>query len=81
MDKDQDGWVSPEELEMGLLSLGLKDATTAHMISELLTENDDNEDGKINYNEFIALSGNPQNFGTARTTCVVKFDSARTKPV
>lgn len=49
--------MSPEELEEGLMSLGLKDRQTAHLISELLTENDENEDGKINYNEFISLSG------------------------
>uniref|UniRef100_A0A7S1HDH7 EF-hand domain-containing protein n=2 Tax=Hemiselmis andersenii TaxID=464988 RepID=A0A7S1HDH7_HEMAN len=56
-DKDGDGWVSPHELEKGLVNLGIKDASHAHLVCELLTSHDGNDDGMINYHEFIALSG------------------------
>lgn len=45
------------ELEQGLEAIGVRDQETAEMLRGLLLDVDENDDGKINYHEFIELSG------------------------
>ncbi len=46
-----------DELERGLISFGLDDYQVAAIMNNLIKDADGNDDGKINYREFVALSG------------------------
>lgn len=47
LDKNQDGWITREELE-------LVDGLTSDEIDQIMAEADTNNDGKIGIDEFIA---------------------------
>ncbi|KAI3468666.1 hypothetical protein Pfo_025329 [Paulownia fortunei] len=57
-DKDRSGYITMEELEHALKEYNMGDAKT---IKEILAEVDTDHDGKINYDEFVAMmrKGNP----------------------
>ncbi|KAG6399368.1 hypothetical protein SASPL_140847 [Salvia splendens] len=57
-DKDKSGYITVEELEQALKQYNMGDAKT---IKEILAEVDTDNDGKINYDEFVAMmkKGNP----------------------
>ncbi|KAL0408112.1 UNVERIFIED_CONTAM: Calcium-dependent protein kinase [Sesamum radiatum] len=63
-DKDKSGYITMEELEHALKEYNMGDAKT---IKEILAEVDTDRDGKINYDEFVAMmrKGNPD-IGTNR---------------
>ncbi|XP_042021007.1 calcium-dependent protein kinase 1-like isoform X2 [Salvia splendens] len=64
-DKDKSGYITVEELEQALKQYNMGDAKT---IKEILAEVDTDNDGKINYDEFVAMmkKGNPDIVGTRR---------------
>ncbi|XP_073302772.1 calcium-dependent protein kinase 1-like isoform X1 [Primulina huaijiensis] len=57
-DKDKSGYITMEELEHALKEYNMGDAKT---IKEILAEVDTDNDGRINYDEFVAMmrKGNP----------------------
>eukprot|EP00252_Welwitschia_mirabilis_P011561 TRINITY_DN2584_c0_g1_i1.p1 TRINITY_DN2584_c0_g1~~TRINITY_DN2584_c0_g1_i1.p1 ORF type:complete len:531 (-),score=115.98 TRINITY_DN2584_c0_g1_i1:306-1898(-) len=59
-DKDGSGYITKEELEQALQSYGLADQQT---IKEIIEEVDADKDGRINYDEFVAMmrKGNHEN--------------------
>ncbi|GLU05881.1 hypothetical protein SLE2022_229560 [Rubroshorea leprosula] len=58
-DKDNSGYITREELEHGLKEYNMGDEKT---IKEIIAEVDTDKDGKINYEEFVAMmrKGNPE---------------------
>ncbi|CAI9771782.1 unnamed protein product [Fraxinus pennsylvanica] len=58
-DKDKSGYITVEELEHALKEYNMGDAKT---IKEIIAEVDTDHDGKINYDEFVAMmrKGNPE---------------------
>ncbi|XP_051129430.1 calcium-dependent protein kinase 1-like isoform X2 [Andrographis paniculata] len=64
-DKDKSGYITMEELEHALKEYNMGDANT---IKEILAEVDTDNDGKINYEEFVAMmrKGNPDMATTRR---------------
>ncbi|CAN4104737.1 unnamed protein product [Withania somnifera] len=65
-DKDSSGYITMEELEQALREFGMNDAKD---IKEIISEVDSDHDGRINYDEFVAMmkKGNPE-----AQTCVKK---------
>ncbi|XP_030522240.2 calcium-dependent protein kinase 34 [Rhodamnia argentea] len=57
-DKDNSGFITTEELEQALREFGMHDGRD---IKEILSEVDADNDGRINYDEFVAMmrKGNP----------------------
>ncbi|XP_022995040.1 calcium-dependent protein kinase 34-like [Cucurbita maxima] len=57
-DKDNSGYITTEELEQALRDYGMHDGRD---IKEILSEVDADNDGRINYDEFVAMmrKGNP----------------------
>ncbi|MBA0594451.1 hypothetical protein Gorai_011355 [Gossypium raimondii] len=57
-DKDNSGYITTEELEQALREHGMHDAN----IKEIVSEVDSDNDGRINYDEFVAMmrKGNPE---------------------
>ncbi|KAK8887576.1 hypothetical protein M9Y10_038626 [Tritrichomonas musculus] len=53
-DRDNDGFITPQELRTLLISLGLD--SSAEVIRRMINEADHNRDGKIDFNEFRALA-------------------------
>ncbi|KAF0890226.1 hypothetical protein E2562_039499 [Oryza meyeriana var. granulata] len=51
-DKDSSGYITKEELEQALKEQGLYDAKE---IKDVITEADSNNDGRIDYSEFVAM--------------------------
>ncbi|KAB2050341.1 hypothetical protein ES319_A13G239000v1 [Gossypium barbadense] len=58
-DKDNSGYITTEELEQALREYGINDSTD---IKQILSEVDADNDGRINYDEFVAMmkKGNPE---------------------
>ncbi|XP_055814379.1 calcium-dependent protein kinase 17-like isoform X2 [Solanum dulcamara] len=58
-DKDSSGYITMEELEQALREFGMNDAKD---IKEIISEVDSDNDGRINYDEFVAMmkKGNPE---------------------
>lgn len=58
-DKDRSGYITMEELEQALMEYNIGDSRT---IKEIIAEVDTDHDGKINYDEFVAMmrKGNPE---------------------
>ncbi|KAE9594061.1 hypothetical protein Lal_00012384 [Lupinus albus] len=58
-DKDNSGFITTEELEQALHDYNMHDGRD---IKEILQEVDDDNDGRINYDEFVAMmgKGNPE---------------------
>nr|XP_016470887.1 PREDICTED: calcium-dependent protein kinase 17-like isoform X2 [Nicotiana tabacum] len=58
-DKDNSGYITMEELEQALREFGMNDAKD---IKEIISEVDSDNDGRINYDEFVAMmkKGNPE---------------------
>ncbi|KAF9593911.1 hypothetical protein IFM89_026039 [Coptis chinensis] len=58
-DKDNSGYITTEELEQALREFGMHDGRD---IKEILSEVDADNDGRINYEEFVAMmrKGNPE---------------------
>ncbi|CAM8978526.1 unnamed protein product [Rhodiola kirilowii] len=59
-DKDNSGYITTEELEQALKEYGMLEGRD---INEILAEVDADNDGRINYDEFVAMmrKGNPDN--------------------
>ncbi|KAL4336255.1 hypothetical protein GQ457_07G036400 [Hibiscus cannabinus] len=57
-DKDNSGYITTEELEQALREYGMTDGN----LKEILSEVDADNDGRINYDEFVAMmrKGNPE---------------------
>ncbi|KAF3539588.1 hypothetical protein F2Q69_00019035 [Brassica cretica] len=57
-DKDNSGYITMEELEQALREFGMNDGRD---IKEIISEVDGDNDGRINYEEFVAMmrKGNP----------------------
>ncbi|KAF8018015.1 hypothetical protein BT93_F1616 [Corymbia citriodora subsp. variegata] len=53
IDKDQDGYISPNELKRAMINLGEK--STEEELEEMMREADLDGDGQINYEEFIRM--------------------------
>jgi calmodulin len=53
-DRDNDGFITPQELRTLLISLGLD--SSAQVIRSMIAEADRNRDGKIDFSEFRALA-------------------------
>jgi calmodulin len=53
-DRDNDGFITPQELRTLLISLGLD--SSAQVIRAMIAEADRNRDGKIDFQEFRALA-------------------------
>jgi Ca2+-binding EF-hand superfamily protein len=60
-DDNGDGWIDQDELRRGFLSFGLGDFDDPNSpmlpFKRLIESCDDNDDGKINYKEFLELAG------------------------
>ncbi|XP_021772196.1 calcium-dependent protein kinase 17-like [Chenopodium quinoa] len=58
-DKDNSGYITMEELEQALQEFGMHDGRD---IKEIVSEVDSDNDGRINYDEFVAMmrKGNPE---------------------
>uniref|UniRef100_A0A1I8IYV5 EF-hand domain-containing protein n=2 Tax=Macrostomum lignano TaxID=282301 RepID=A0A1I8IYV5_9PLAT len=56
-DRDKNGFISRQELEFVLKSIG--EQLTTEEIDELFRSADANEDGKISYKEFVVLFSQP----------------------
>uniref|UniRef100_A0A0V0IQD4 non-specific serine/threonine protein kinase n=1 Tax=Solanum chacoense TaxID=4108 RepID=A0A0V0IQD4_SOLCH len=58
-DKDHSGYISREELEQALREFGMDDEND---LKEIINEVDTDHDGRINYDEFVAMmkKGNPE---------------------
>ncbi|KAK1278218.1 Calcium-dependent protein kinase 17 [Acorus gramineus] len=58
-DKDSSGFITTEELEQALVQYGMHDGRD---IKDIIAEVDADNDGRINYDEFVAMmrKGNPQ---------------------
>ncbi|XP_050237207.1 calcium-dependent protein kinase 17-like [Mercurialis annua] len=58
-DKDNSGYITTEELEQALRDYGMHDGRD---IKEIISEVDNDNDGNINYDEFVAMmkKGNPE---------------------
>ncbi|KAK3032389.1 hypothetical protein RJ639_037107 [Escallonia herrerae] len=58
-DKDHSGYITMEELEQALREFGMDDGRD---IKEIISEVDSDNDGRINYDEFVAMmrKGNPE---------------------
>lgn len=58
-DKDNSGFITTEELEQALREFGMHDGRD---IKEIIAEVDSDNDGRIDYNEFVAMmrKGNPE---------------------
>ncbi|XP_060197219.1 calcium-dependent protein kinase 34-like [Lycium barbarum] len=58
-DKDHSGYISREELEQALREFGMDDEND---LREIINEVDTDHDGRINYDEFVAMmkKGNPE---------------------
>ncbi|MBA0873489.1 hypothetical protein Goshw_002776, partial [Gossypium schwendimanii] len=58
-DKDNSGYITTEELEQALREYGINDSAD---IKQILSEVDADNDGRINYDEFVAMmkKGNPE---------------------
>ncbi|KAH9626255.1 hypothetical protein KSS87_003460 [Heliosperma pusillum] len=64
-DKDKSGYITMEELEQALKKYNMGDEKT---IREIIAEVDTDNDGKIDYDEFVAMmkKGNPDMIGNRR---------------
>ncbi|KAI5595186.1 hypothetical protein BDE02_03G121200 [Populus trichocarpa] len=64
-DKDKSGYITMEELEQALVKYNMGDTKT---IKEIIAEVDTDHDGRINYEEFVAMmrKGNPELAPTRR---------------
>ncbi|XP_021289318.1 calcium-dependent protein kinase 3-like [Herrania umbratica] len=64
-DKDNSGYITMEELEQALRKYNMGDEKT---IKEIIAEVDTDRDGRINYDEFVAMmrKGNPDLVGNRR---------------
>ncbi|KAK9039942.1 hypothetical protein V6N11_015124 [Hibiscus sabdariffa] len=64
-DKDNSGYITMEELKQALRKYNMKDEKT---IREIIAEVDTDKDGRINYDEFVAMmrKGNPELVGNRR---------------
>ncbi|OMP06101.1 hypothetical protein COLO4_08337 [Corchorus olitorius] len=64
-DKDNSGYITMEELEQALKKYNMGDEKT---IKEIIAEVDTDRDGRINYDEFVAMmrKGNPDFVGNRR---------------
>ncbi|KAK2664185.1 hypothetical protein Ddye_002759 [Dipteronia dyeriana] len=64
-DKDRSGYITMEELEHALKKYNMGDEET---IKEVITEVDTDHDGRINYDEFVAMmrKGNPDMVANSR---------------
>ncbi|XVF51396.1 hypothetical protein PTKIN_Ptkin04bG0182000 [Pterospermum kingtungense] len=64
-DKDNSGYITMEELEQALRRYNMGDEKT---IKEIIAEVDTDRDGRINYDEFVAMmrKGNPELVGNRR---------------
>ncbi|EPS60659.1 calcium-dependent protein kinase 17, partial [Genlisea aurea] len=58
-DKDNSGYITVEELEQALREFGMDNGKD---IKEIIIEVDSDNDGRINYDEFVAMmrKGNPE---------------------
>ncbi|KAK4763071.1 hypothetical protein SAY86_008839 [Trapa natans] len=58
-DKDNSGYITTEELEQALREFGMQDGKD---IKEIISEVDADDDGRVNYDEFVAMmrKGNPE---------------------
>ncbi|KAF3791959.1 Calcium-dependent protein kinase 17 [Nymphaea thermarum] len=58
-DKDNSGYITTEELEQALIEYGMHDGRD---IKDIIAEVDADNDGRINYDEFVAMmrKGNPE---------------------
>ena len=52
-DKDKNGYIEREELKQMMTKLGEK--LTDSEIDEMMKEADTDKDGRVNYNEFLAM--------------------------
>ncbi|XP_031251490.1 calmodulin-like [Pistacia vera] len=52
-DKDQDGYICPNELRHGMLNLGEK--LTDEEVEQMVREADLDGDGQVNYEEFVRM--------------------------
>ncbi|XP_057550898.1 calcium-dependent protein kinase 17 isoform X1 [Amaranthus tricolor] len=71
-DKDNSGYITMEELEQALQEFGMQDGRD---IKEIVSEVDGDNDGRINYEEFVAMmkKGNPEaggNFKKRRSMAI-----------
>ncbi|CAK9324126.1 unnamed protein product, partial [Citrullus colocynthis] len=64
-DKDSSGYITMEEVESALKKYNMGDEKT---IKEIIAEVDTDNDGRINYDEFVAMmrKGNPELTTTRR---------------
>ncbi|GFZ16434.1 calcium-dependent protein kinase 6 [Actinidia rufa] len=71
-DKDNSGYITMEELEHALKKYNMGDEQT---IKEILAEVDTDHDGRINYDEFVAMmrKGNPELITNRRRRTVIAF--------
>ncbi|CAN0911555.1 Calcium-dependent protein kinase 14 [Linum grandiflorum] len=58
-DKDNSGFITTEELQQALRDFGINDENE---LKDILAEVDSDNDGRINYDEFVAMmrKGNPE---------------------
>ncbi|CAI0548761.1 unnamed protein product [Linum tenue] len=58
-DKDNSGYITTEELQQALIEFGINDDKE---LKDILSEVDSDNDGRINYDEFVAMmrKGNPE---------------------
>ncbi|XP_019190248.1 PREDICTED: calcium-dependent protein kinase 34-like [Ipomoea nil] len=73
-DKDNSGYITIEELEQALREFGMGDDKD---IKEIISEVDSDHDGRINYDEFVAMmkKGNPDAAANPKKRRDVSFDS------
>lgn len=64
-DKDSSGYITMEELEQALMKYNMGDART---IKEIIAEVDTDHDGRINYDEFVAMMRKGDPVGRAPTS-------------
>ncbi|XP_064652330.1 neo-calmodulin-like [Lineus longissimus] len=60
-DKNGDGYISPDELKSVLENLGEKFSDDE--VEDMMREADTDNDGKINYDEFVVMMSNNKMFG------------------
>ncbi|KAM7528984.1 hypothetical protein LguiB_032394 [Lonicera macranthoides] len=73
-DKDNSGYITKEELEQALREFGMDDGRD---IKEVMSEVDSDNDGRINYDEFVAMmrKGNPDVGANPKKRRDVQFDA------
>nr|GMD71431.1 calcium-dependent protein kinase 17-like [Ipomoea batatas] len=73
-DKDNSGYITIEELEQALREFGMSDGKD---IKEIISEVDSDHDGRINYDEFVAMmkKGNPDAAANPKKRRDVSFES------